>query len=48
MVRWPRNAARGIDAMELSALERLDSFPYRHRASELMTAPLVTIDVARI
>lgn len=33
--------------METAALERLDSFPYRHRASELMTAPVVTIDAAR-
>jgi CBS domain-containing protein len=33
--------------MDLSALERLDSFPYRHRARELMTAPLVTIDAGR-
>ena len=33
--------------MELSSLERLDSFPYRHRARELMTAPLVTVDAGR-
>ncbi len=29
--------------METGTLERLDSFPYRHRVSELMTAPLVTL-----
>jgi len=29
--------------MDTSALERLDSFPYRYRARELMAAPLVTI-----
>lgn len=29
--------------MDTAALERLDSFPYRHRVSELMTAPIVTI-----
>jgi signal-transduction protein with cAMP-binding, CBS, and nucleotidyltransferase domain len=33
--------------MDTEALERLDSFPYRHRVSELMTAPAVTIDGAR-
>lgn len=33
--------------MELAALERLDSFPYRHRARELMTVPPVTIDPGR-
>ncbi|MDI1285928.1 MAG: DUF294 nucleotidyltransferase-like domain-containing protein [Reyranella sp.] len=29
--------------MDTSALERLDSFPYRHRVGELMTSPVVTI-----
>lgn len=33
--------------MDTTALERLDSFPYRHRASELMTAPVVAIDATR-
>lgn len=45
--RWRRSAVHGIEAMELSTLERLDSFPYRHRARELMKAPLVTIDPGR-
>jgi len=30
--------------MDTEALERLDSFPYRHRVGELMTAPIVAID----
>lgn len=29
--------------METGALERLDSFPYRHRVSELMAVPLITL-----
>ncbi|OFX03660.1 MAG: hypothetical protein A3D94_05955 [Alphaproteobacteria bacterium RIFCSPHIGHO2_12_FULL_66_14] len=29
--------------MDTAALERLDSFPYRHRVNELMTVPIVTI-----
>lgn len=29
--------------MDTEALERIDSFPYRHRAAELMTQPVVTI-----
>lgn len=29
--------------MDTAALERLDSFPYRHHAAELMTQPVVTI-----
>jgi len=33
--------------MDTAALERLDSFPYRHHVGELMTAPLVTIDPDR-
>ena len=33
--------------MDTTALERLDSFPYRHRAGELMTSPVVTIDGGR-
>jgi CBS domain-containing protein len=33
--------------MDTTALERLDSFPYRHRVSELMTTPVTTIDAAR-
>jgi CBS domain-containing protein len=31
-------------AMESATLERLDSFPYRHRVRDLMSAPLVTAD----
>lgn len=31
--------------MDHTALERLDTFPYRHRVSDVMTAPLVTIAV---
>jgi signal-transduction protein with cAMP-binding, CBS, and nucleotidyltransferase domain len=33
--------------MDTTALERLDSFPYRHRASELMTSPVVAVDARR-
>lgn len=33
--------------MDTAALERLDSFPYRHRASELMTSPVAAIEAAR-
>lgn len=33
--------------MDTAALERLDSFPYRHRAAELMTAPVVAIEGTR-
>ncbi len=33
--------------METAALERLDSFPYRHRANELMTAPVMAIEATR-
>ncbi len=33
--------------MDTAALERLDSFPYRHRASELMTSPVAAVDAAR-
>lgn len=48
MAAWrPPNAHRDGDAMDTMALERLDSFPYRHRANELMTTPVVTIDAAR-
>lgn len=43
----PFMAHRAGEAMETTALERLDSFPYRHRVSELMTAPVTTIDAAR-
>ena len=33
--------------MDTAALERLDSFPYRHHVADLMTAPIVTIDPDR-
>lgn len=33
--------------MDTSALARLDSFPYRHRVGELMTAPVAAIDADR-
>ncbi|TAJ40550.1 MAG: CBS domain-containing protein [Reyranella sp.] len=33
--------------MDTAALERLDSFPYRHHVGDLMTAPVVTIDPDR-
>lgn len=29
--------------MQRAAIERIDSFPYRHRVSELMTSPVVTV-----
>jgi len=48
MAAWPPSIARRAgDAMDTTALERLDSFPYRHRVGELMTAPVVTIDPDR-
>lgn len=44
MVAWlPPIARRAADAMDTTALERLDSFPYRHRVGELMTGPVVAI-----
>jgi signal-transduction protein with cAMP-binding, CBS, and nucleotidyltransferase domain len=33
--------------MDTAALERLDSFPYRHRVSELMASPVVAIAAIR-
>ncbi len=48
MAAWrPPIARRGRDAMDTTALERLDSFPYRHRVDELMTAPVATVDAGR-
>jgi CBS domain-containing protein len=48
MAAWrPFIEHRARDAMDTSALERLDSFPYRHRVGELMTVPVATIDAAR-
>ncbi len=32
--------------MDREALERIDSFPYRHKVADLMTAPAVTIDAS--
>lgn len=48
MAVWRRPIAhRTRDAMDAAALERLDSFPYRHRVDELMTAPVVTVEPGR-
>ena len=48
MAAWlPPIARRAADAMDTTALERLDSFPYRHRVGELMTGPVVAIDQDR-
>src|SRR3990170_1348038 len=48
MAAWrPPIEHRAPDAMDTSALERLDSFPYRHRVGELMSGPVVTIEAAR-
>jgi CBS domain-containing protein len=33
--------------MDVAALERIDSFPYRHRANELMSSPVVAIASSR-
>lgn len=33
--------------MDTAALERLDSFPYRHHVGDLMTTPVVTVDPDR-
>ncbi|MCF8534412.1 MAG: DUF294 nucleotidyltransferase-like domain-containing protein [Reyranella sp.] len=43
----PPIAHRARDAMDTTALEQLDSFPYRHRVDELMTSPVVTMDPGR-
>ncbi len=48
MAGWRPAIARRIrDVMDIAGLERLDSFPYRHRVSELMTTRVVTIDAVR-
>lgn len=48
MAVWPPPIARHAgDAVDTTALERLDSFPYRHRVGELMTSPIVAIDPDR-
>jgi signal-transduction protein with cAMP-binding, CBS, and nucleotidyltransferase domain len=48
MAAWrPPIEHRAREAMDTTALERLDSFPYRHRVGELMTTPVVTIHAAR-
>ena len=43
----PPIAHRARDAMDTTALERLDSFPYRHRVDELMTSPVETMEPGR-
>src|SRR5262245_64964419 len=32
--------------MDREPLERIDSFPYRHKVADLMSAPAITIDAA--
>jgi signal-transduction protein with cAMP-binding, CBS, and nucleotidyltransferase domain len=49
MAAWrpPIDHCAAGEVMDTTALERLDSFPYRHRVGELMTRPVATIDAAR-
>ncbi len=41
-VRSACSAGRLPDGMRTDSLRRIDSFPYRHRVAELMSAPLVS------